>query len=259
MLWQEILLNPYIGPVFAKWRWPLDDATLQIKVKCRPIHTISLQTPLAAIMSSMCRFRVRALPVADQQGKVGSGVSGKTTHVVTNDRDGSTSKLNKARDLNLTIWEPNELETFLGLNTAKVPVVSPSLNIDTDSDGVGNAFDYDDDGDGINDHSDAFPLNSSEWLDTDLDGIGNEADTDDDNDGIPDISDPEPLNPLNDIESKIDYLNNTVNDIQNRVIDIQLDLDNMNASLADLHDVVDYLNQTIPTQIPTTQSALSPS
>ncbi len=48
------MLNLYIGPMFAKWRWPLDDATLQIKVKwimSRPIHTISPQTPLAAIMS----------------------------------------------------------------------------------------------------------------------------------------------------------------------------------------------------------------
>ena len=25
--------SPYLRPEFAKWRWPLDDATLQIKVK----------------------------------------------------------------------------------------------------------------------------------------------------------------------------------------------------------------------------------
>jgi len=66
-------ISPYLRPVFAKWRRPLDDATLQIRVKwimSRLVHTISPQTPLAAIMSSMCRFRVLCLPVLDEQGKV---------------------------------------------------------------------------------------------------------------------------------------------------------------------------------------------
>ncbi len=66
-------ISPYLRPVFAKWRRPLDDATLQIRVKwimSRIVHTISPQTPLAAIMSSMCRFRMLCLPVVDQQGKV---------------------------------------------------------------------------------------------------------------------------------------------------------------------------------------------
>ena len=66
-------VSPYLRPEFAKWRRPLDDATLKLKVKwimSRPVHIISSQTPLAAIMSSMCRFRVRALPMVNQQGKV---------------------------------------------------------------------------------------------------------------------------------------------------------------------------------------------
>ena len=36
--------------------------------------------------------------------------------------------------------------------------------------------DDDDDGDGLEDDSDAFPLDASETDDTDLDGIGNNAD-----------------------------------------------------------------------------------
>lgn len=44
----------------------------------------------------------------------------------------------------------------------------------------------DSDGDGRLDKSDAFPLDSTEWLDTDGDGTGNNADTDDDNDGLSD-------------------------------------------------------------------------
>ncbi len=44
----------------------------------------------------------------------------------------------------------------------------------------------DSDGDGIDDVSDAFPNDPSEWSDPDADGIGDNADTDDDGDGLPD-------------------------------------------------------------------------
>jgi DNA ligase (NAD+) len=54
--------------------------------------------------------------IEDNLGKIGSSVSKKTTHVVTNDRDGSTSKLNKARSFGITIWEPTELSNFLDMS-----------------------------------------------------------------------------------------------------------------------------------------------
>lgn len=66
-------LSPYLRSIFAKWRRPLDDATLKIKVKwimSRPVRTISLQTPLVTIMDNMCRFGGGGLPVVDEQGKV---------------------------------------------------------------------------------------------------------------------------------------------------------------------------------------------
>lgn len=66
-------ISPYLRPVFAKWRRPLDDATLQIRVKwimSRPVHTIKPETPLTAIMESMRQFGGRCLPVVDQDGKV---------------------------------------------------------------------------------------------------------------------------------------------------------------------------------------------
>ena len=65
--------SPYLRPQFAKWRRPLDDATLQIKVRwimSEPVHTIRPQTSLAAIMENMCRLGVRCLPVVDDQNKV---------------------------------------------------------------------------------------------------------------------------------------------------------------------------------------------
>ncbi|MHC4315146.1 MAG: CBS domain-containing protein [Planctomycetota bacterium] len=66
-------LSPYLRPVFAKWRRPLDDATLQIRIKwimSKPMHIVNPETPLANIMRDMCRFGVLCLPVVDQQGKV---------------------------------------------------------------------------------------------------------------------------------------------------------------------------------------------
>lgn len=65
--------SPYLRPVFAQWRRPLDEASLQIKVKwvmTRPVHIVKPEKPLTVVMETMCHFGVRALPVMDQQGKV---------------------------------------------------------------------------------------------------------------------------------------------------------------------------------------------
>jgi len=63
----------YLRPIFAKWHGPLDDATLQIKLKwimSRPVRTVRPETPLATIIENMSRFGGRGLPVMDEQGKV---------------------------------------------------------------------------------------------------------------------------------------------------------------------------------------------
>jgi len=71
-------LSPYLRTIFAKWRRPLDDATLQIRIKwimSKPTCTIVPDTPLAAIMENMCQADIRCLPVVDEQG----GVQGLVT------------------------------------------------------------------------------------------------------------------------------------------------------------------------------------
>ena len=66
-------LSPYLRCIFAKWRRPLDDATLKIKIKwimSRPVRTVTPEAPLATIMENVCRFGGHAVPVVDEQGKV---------------------------------------------------------------------------------------------------------------------------------------------------------------------------------------------
>ncbi|MHC4535333.1 MAG: CBS domain-containing protein [Planctomycetota bacterium] len=63
----------YLRPIFSKWYGPLDDATLQIKLKwimSRPVRTVSPKTPLVTIIENICRFGGRGLPVVDEEGKV---------------------------------------------------------------------------------------------------------------------------------------------------------------------------------------------
>jgi len=67
-------LSPYLQPMFAKWRRPLDDATLQIKIKWimnRVFRTIAPDTPLTEIARNI-RHEAAAQPLAviDQHGKV---------------------------------------------------------------------------------------------------------------------------------------------------------------------------------------------
>lgn len=66
-------LSPYLRCIFAKWRRPLDDATLKIKIKwimSRPVRTVRPEAPLATVMENVCRFGGHAVPVVDEQGKV---------------------------------------------------------------------------------------------------------------------------------------------------------------------------------------------
>jgi CBS domain-containing protein len=66
-------MSPYLQPILAKWRRPLDDATLKIRIKwimSRPVRTIKRETPLVTIMEYMNQFRGRCLVVTDEEGNV---------------------------------------------------------------------------------------------------------------------------------------------------------------------------------------------
>ena len=66
-------MSPYLLPIFAKWRRPLDDATLKIRIKwimSRPVRTIKPEKSLTTIMEHMSQFRERCLPVMDEEDNV---------------------------------------------------------------------------------------------------------------------------------------------------------------------------------------------
>jgi CBS domain-containing protein len=63
----------YLRPLFAQWRRPEDEATLNIKVKwimSRPVRTVRPDAPVAAVIESMRRCGGRCLPVVDAGGTV---------------------------------------------------------------------------------------------------------------------------------------------------------------------------------------------
>ncbi|MBN2137865.1 MAG: CBS domain-containing protein [Sedimentisphaerales bacterium] len=66
-------MSPYLRPAFSKWRRPLDDATLKLRVKwimSRPVRTVRPDTSVEVAVAEMRRFRNRCLPVVDEQGRV---------------------------------------------------------------------------------------------------------------------------------------------------------------------------------------------
>lgn len=65
--------SPYLHSMFAKWRTPMDIATLQIKaqwVMSRPVRTVRPDTTLAQVMQAMTEHGGRCMPVTDEAGKV---------------------------------------------------------------------------------------------------------------------------------------------------------------------------------------------
>lgn len=66
-------ISPYLRTPFEEYRRPLDDASLQIRIKwfmSRPVRTITPDTPLWKVMDTMYRHQIRALPVQDAAGSV---------------------------------------------------------------------------------------------------------------------------------------------------------------------------------------------
>jgi CBS domain-containing protein len=66
-------VSPYLRSAFAKWRRPIDDATLQIRIKwimSKPVRTVKPDTPVAIIMENMSRYGGRCLPVVDEKTEV---------------------------------------------------------------------------------------------------------------------------------------------------------------------------------------------
>ena len=93
-----------------------------------------------------------------------------------------------------TAAPPDEDSDGVGNLSDNCLLIANADQLDTDSDGKGDACDTDDDGDGVADISDNCPLvANADQTDTDSDGSGDACDTDADNDGVVDLSDNCPL------------------------------------------------------------------
>ncbi|CAM4000421.1 Alpha-agarase precursor [Vibrio aerogenes CECT 7868] len=119
------------------------------------------------------------------------------------------SLLNYTPDADFTGTDQFTWQGWDGSGFNILTTVSLQVLRDTDSDGIADVNDDDDDGDGVDDTSDAFPLDATETTDTDGDGIGNNADTDDDNDGVDDTSDDLPLDPTDSVDTDGDGIGNS--------------------------------------------------
>ncbi|UCE37617.1 MAG: FG-GAP repeat protein [Thermoplasmata archaeon] len=165
------------------------------------------------------------------------------------DTDGDTIGDNLDLDDDNDGWS-DDMEIQCGTE----PLNVLSMPIDTDGDSTPDIFDNDDDGDNVNDDveilcgSDPKDI-SSVPPDFDGDMVYDFYDTDDDDDGVPDHVDFFPYDSSKWMNPALDLINNTINDIQNRVTNIQLDIIGMNASLDNLHDSMYDLNQTLLNEI----------
>jgi CBS domain-containing protein len=66
-------MSPYLSGILTKWKRPLDDATLQIRVKwimTRPVNTICSTANLCQLFHKLSTMKVRCLPVTDPSGAV---------------------------------------------------------------------------------------------------------------------------------------------------------------------------------------------
>ncbi|MHC4156552.1 MAG: CBS domain-containing protein, partial [Planctomycetota bacterium] len=71
-------LSPYLHAPFDKYKRPLDEATLQIKVKwvmSKPVQSVERQTTVSAMMERMCECGLQVLTVRDQE----KGIQGLLT------------------------------------------------------------------------------------------------------------------------------------------------------------------------------------
>ncbi|WP_394493584.1 PKD domain-containing protein [Shewanella sp. ENK2] len=139
-----------------------------------------------------------------------SGVTADYAHVVRFTENGELdSQFNTVGYVRLDVQDYDPIKLILqddgnlliagsDWNGFGIHLVNMLNDYDLDGDGLTNANDLDDDADGVEDTSDAFPLDPTETLDSDNDGVGDNADAfpfdsnesiDSDNDGYGDQSD----------------------------------------------------------------------
>ena len=109
-------------------------------VKCLPIRIQQKQVPTGDKCKDwivvFTQFRDKNLEnlVEKEGGKIGSSVSGKTTHVFCTDPDDETGKVKSAKDKGCEIWTKEKLESYFRIDTQIKPKsVKPKSDSDSES------------------------------------------------------------------------------------------------------------------------------
>ena len=109
--YSEISAKAYLSGIHHFWAF-LD--TLPITLLPYQ-EALSEDGPMTGMRLCFTGFRDKDLEqkVTQAGGKIVSGVNGKTTHLVAKDITGKSSKLKKASDLGMTLWNKESLENYL--------------------------------------------------------------------------------------------------------------------------------------------------
>lgn len=108
----DVTARAYLKGIGPFWAWA---SKLPITIAATKLVDENATGPCSGMKFCFTGYRDKAAQAKIEElgGQVVSGVSGKTTHVVTKDANGSSSKLKKARGLGIEIWEPEQLNRFL--------------------------------------------------------------------------------------------------------------------------------------------------
>jgi DNA ligase (NAD+) len=108
----DITAHAYLAGFRPFWEFV---APLPLRIAEKEAHVDRQQGFCTGLKFCFTGFRDKDMEkaIVAEGGEILSAVSGKTTHVITKDPSSSSSKIQKARELGLLVWGPEELKSFM--------------------------------------------------------------------------------------------------------------------------------------------------